>query len=594
MVNTSKMKQIKKWNRTGEFHRSIQALQEAVVIPADIRSEAGCQEGFDTLYLYIEAQLYSGHVEEAEAHYPALQSLLYTWNGIYTHSYTANYQLNFIRSALDYALGSKLAAVRGFARLMEYGAQLDAQLRAAVYYYFSLADYEDYNVVDAREKLGLARREKGPTPFVVERFDELEQWIAIREARMEWEQLDRSTSTFRQIGELAGEQASSIHELALNADGSLAAVLYEDGIVRVWRTADGQLQAVIARGNGEAVGKRLESKDTAHRAALCFSPDSSLLAVGTGIGVVELFHVHGGKLGQHWEVCPDIQAEWLGGGHSQGLYTHISFSSNGRYVAVIPVVEGDVLPYADGVDMSCFHTVFVIETSGGQCVLQHAFREGRIGAVAFSEDERMLAVGVIGQEVAVWELNTGSIVYFDHDFVTMSDHGRMVSTSTIAFAHGSSMLAYPASDHTIKLISMSEWGGVYTIQRRAIVLEEGITVSAITFSEDGGTLISAEDHSRWKHGSLSVWDVERAQQLYTATIERSVAFELAIHEQGDELWVLAGPVLEIRRLSTLEQLKRLDPYQWHNSTATLQNASALADDRAACAIAFKGKVRFFG
>ena len=91
MINRSKLEQIKKWNRTGEFHRSIQALQEAVAIPADIRSEVGCQEGFDTLYLYVEAQLYSGHAEEAEAHYPALQSLLYTWNGIYNHSYTANY-----------------------------------------------------------------------------------------------------------------------------------------------------------------------------------------------------------------------------------------------------------------------------------------------------------------------------------------------------------------------------------------------------------------------------------------------------------------------------------------------------------------------
>ena len=90
--------------------------------------------------------------------------------------------------------------------------------------------------------------------------------------------------------------------------------------------------------------------------------------------------------------------------------------------------------------MSCFHTVFVIETSSGQCVLQHAFREGRIGAVAFSEDERMLAVGVIGQEVAVWELNSRSIVYFDHDFVTVQNHGRMALANTIAFAHGSPCL----------------------------------------------------------------------------------------------------------------------------------------------------------
>ncbi|KQO10792.1 WD40 repeat domain-containing protein [Paenibacillus sp. Leaf72] len=593
MVNRSELEQIKKWNRTGEFHRSIQALQEAAAIPADIRSEAGCQEGFDTLYLYVEAQLYSGHAEEAEAHYPALQSLLYTWNGIYSHSYTANYQLNFIRSALDYALGSRLAAVRGFARLMEYGAQLDAQLRAAIYYYFSLMDYEDYNVVDAGEKLHLAKREEGCTPFIAKRLDELEQWIAIREARMEWEQLDRSSSTFQQFGELAGGQESGICELALNAEGSLAAVLYEDGIVRVWHTADGQLQAVINRENGEAVGERPESKVGVARAALCFSPDSSLLAVGSGIGVVDLFHVHSGELEQHWELCTDIQSPHVDG-HVHGLYSHVSFSSNGRYAVVIPVAEGDVTPYADGADMSCFHTIFVIEINGGRCVLQHTFREGRIGAVAFSEDERMLAVGVIGQEVAVWELNSGSIVYFDHDFVTVQDHGRMALANTIAFAHGSSMLAYPASDHTIKLISMSEWGGVYTIQRRAIVLEEGVTVSAITFSEDGGTLISAEDHSRWKQGLLSVWDVERAQQLHTAAIERSVASKLAIHEQNDELWVLTGPVLEIRRLSTLEQLKRLDPYQWHNSTAILQNPSALADDRAAGAIAFKGKVRFFG
>lgn len=592
MINRSKLEQIKKWNRTGEFHRSIQALQEAVAIPADIRSEAGCQEGFDTLYLYVEAQLYSGHAEEAEAHYPALQSLLYTWNGIYNHSYTANYQLNFIRSALDYALGSKLAAGRGFARLMEYGAQLDTQLRAAIYYYFSLMDYEDYNVVDAGEKLNLAKREEGCTPFVAERLDELEQWIVIREARMEWEQLDRSRSTFQQFGELAAGQESGICELALNAEGSLAAVLYNDGIVRVWLTADGQLQAVIDRGDGEAVSDRTESKAAADRAALCFSPDSSLLAIGSGIGVVDLFHVHSGKLEQHWEFCADIQKP-LPDGPDQSFYTHVSFSGNGRYAVVIPVAEGDVLPYVDEVDMSCFHSVFVIETSSGQCVLQHAFREGRIGAVAFSEDERMLAVGVIGQEVAVWELNSRSIVYFDHDFVTVQNHGRMALANTIAFAHGSSMLAYPASDHTIKIISMSEWGGVYTIQRRAIVLEEGVTVSAITFSEDGATLISAEDHSRWKHGLLSVWDVERAQQLHTAAIERSVASKLAIHEQNDELWVLTGPLLEIRRLSTLEQLKRLDPCQWHNSTAMLQNASVLADDRAACAIAFRGKVRFF-
>ena len=93
---------------------------------------------------------------------------------------------------------------------MEYGAQLDTQLRAAIYYYFSLMDYEDYNVVDAGEKLNLAKREEGCTPFVAERLDELEQWIVIREARMEWEQLDRSRSTFQQFGELAaGKKAAS-------------------------------------------------------------------------------------------------------------------------------------------------------------------------------------------------------------------------------------------------------------------------------------------------------------------------------------------------------------------------------------------------
>ena len=111
----------------------------------------------------------------------------------------------------------------------------------------------------------------------------------------------------------------------------MAAVLYNDGIVRVWHTADGQLQAVIDRGDGEAVGNRTESKAAADRAALCFSPDSSLLAIGSGIGVVDLFHVHSGKPEQHWEFCADIQ-EPLRDALDQSFYTHVSFAA----MAVMP------------------------------------------------------------------------------------------------------------------------------------------------------------------------------------------------------------------------------------------------------------------
>ncbi|WP_147385165.1 hypothetical protein [Paenibacillus thiaminolyticus] len=64
-----------------------------------------------------------------------------------------------------------------------------------------------------------------------------------------------------------------------------------------------------------------------------------------------------------------------------------------------------------------YRTFYCIEFGTGQVVLQHTYKDGKIAAIQISPDERLLAVGLFGATMAVWDIASREVVAERDDFV---------------------------------------------------------------------------------------------------------------------------------------------------------------------------------
>lgn len=217
-----------------------------------------------------------------------------------------------------------------------------------------------------------------------------------------------------------------VRAVAFSPDSQQIASASEDGAVRVWDPARGTLRHILGRG--------MELFSRRHTKSLVYANDSKELACGSIDGLVRIWNPANGDLVQILQ------------GHESTVDT-VAFSPNGQVLASIPQngalilwnsVTGDPLhkldighQYGAGLDYSCVaglafssdgqylasvnNTKFVAiwdPITGQPCRTLESLTDETIGPgllaeVAFSADNRLLAVSHYYGNMKVWNLATG-------------------------------------------------------------------------------------------------------------------------------------------------------------------------------------------
>ena len=283
-----------------------------------------------------------------------------------------------------------------------------------------------------------------------------------------------------------------IPAVAFSADGTTIASGLRDGTVKLWNVKTGK-NIHTYRGGGYAVAFSIDAKTLAARSwkdiklwevatrkrtstisisreqltmstALAFSPDSQVLAWGTGDQV---------KLRKH-------ATKSLFGFMGRNTITLKGHTDEVRSVAFSP--DGKVL--ASSVRAG---TVKLWDTETGANV---ATLEGAGGPVVFSPDGRMLASRGGVQEIKLWDLETQT------DIMTL--RGKAGAVFDLTFSPDGTTLVSGEGFGTIKFWDVATGENIATLK--------GHTggVFSVDFSPDGKTLASGS-----QDGTVLLWDPKR-------------------------------------------------------------------------------------
>ncbi|MCA9076832.1 MAG: serine/threonine protein kinase [Planctomycetaceae bacterium] len=179
---------------------------------------------------------------------------------------------------------------------------------------------------------------------------------------------------------------------------------------------------------------------------------------------------------------------------------HVCVSSDGTYLAAVErfeTSEGDVL------------RVFNLKT--GERIA--SIESDHCDTAAFSPDERWLFSGAPFNNVQVWRLPEGELVF--------EDHGHVNSINEIKFSQNGRWAATASDDRLVKLWNVNDWSVVHTLDGHLD------NVESVTFSPDSQTLASAADD-----GQIKFWNVSSGQMLFELSVTPEQVSQIAFSPDG--------------------------------------------------------------
>lgn len=236
-----------------------------------------------------------------------------------------------------------------------------------------------------------------------------------------------------------------VWSLAYSADTRLLATGSDDGELKLWDAASG-------------AEKRKIEHPTAVRTVV-FSPDAKVVVTGTRNGKVRF-----------WNTAGDGEPVKTAG-HT-GNVVAVAFSPDGKLVAS---ASGDT-------------TAKLWDAATGQEKLTLSGNKGAVYAVAFAPDGKTVATGGWDRVVRLFDVGTGE--------VRMELKGHTQDVWAVAFSPDGRYLASASEDHTVKL-----WDVTSGAERSTFTGHTG-TVYTVAFAPDGKTLASGG-----RDGTIKLWDV---------------------------------------------------------------------------------------
>ncbi len=270
--------------------------------------------------------------------------------------------------------------------------------------------------------------------------------------------------------------ATAIQALAFSPTGTILATGSGEGLVRLWDTTSGQRRATLRCHNAIIY-------------SLAFSPDGRTLATGSGDCTAKL-----------WDLSSGQERATLRG-HARYVHT-VAFRPPDGEVLATGSPDGTV-------------RLWNVATHEQQTVLRlDSCDLWRLG-LAFSPDGKTLATANTHGTVTLWDPNTGTRQ------TTLRGHTDLVFA--IAFSPDGELLATGSRDRTANLWNL-------TGPREPVSLVHREWVHSLAFSPDGKILATAVGD-----GTVRFWDANTGQSRATLKGHLSRTYAVAFSPEGDKL-----------------------------------------------------------
>ncbi len=263
----------------------------------------------------------------------------------------------------------------------------------------------------------------------------------------------------------------AVCSVAFSPDGKILASGGDDGLVKLWDVATGNLLRVLLR-------------HTKSVYSVAFSPDGKMLASGSLDNTITV-----------WEVDTGKELHTFSG--HRGPVRSVVFSPDGEFI-----ISG-----------SGDNKIKLWETRTGRDLRTFSGHTDDVYCVAISQSGEFVVSGSLDNKIKMWEVGTGKQLY------TFLGHADDVYS--VALSSDDRILASGSRDKTIKLWEIMTGQEIYTF-----VGHEGLVYS-VAFSPDGNFLASGSSDT-----TVKLWEVVRGRELYTLFGHTYSVYAVAFSSDG--------------------------------------------------------------